>query len=101
MKNIFCIDKYTVAMCDPKMINSVVKRLWSGFCFMHSEIRMIEGDKNIFRIGTTEIPTLPADKEYALRVDENGVSIIGNSFGGLMRGFMTFILKMRWKHVTY
>ena len=94
MKNIFCIDKYTVAMCDPKMINSVVKRLWSGFCFMHSEIRMIEGDKNIFRIGTTEIPTLPADKEYALRVDENGVSIIGNSFGGLMRGFMTLILKI-------
>jgi len=82
-----------VATADPRMNNGTVRRLWKGFCLTLGELDVKEGKPFTFRLGNTELPELSDGKEYALRVNENGAAIVGNSYGGLMRGYASLLMK--------
>ncbi|MDD6799703.1 MAG: family 20 glycosylhydrolase [Firmicutes bacterium] len=80
-----------------RMNNRTVKRLWNSFCFCNGEIDLNTTDEIIFRIGETETPMLPRGSEFALKVDEKGICIIGENYGGLMRGFFALLMKAEYE----
>lgn len=94
------INQKILAIADPQMNNQTVKNLWSGFGLKCSEIEFEEGERFTFRIGEIELPALPCDKDYALCIDEKGAAIIGKDYGGLMRGFMSLLMKIEWEEQT-
>ena len=81
-------------VADERMNNDTVKKLWNSFTLTMGEICFEKGEACTFRLGDTQLPTLSSGKEYALRVDESGVAIVGKDYGGLMRGFMSFLMKI-------
>jgi len=83
----------TVA-ADPRMCNPSVKALWRSFSLGKGELAVNPGPECTFRLGETDLPALPEGKEYALRVDEKGAAIVGKDYGGLMRGFMSLLMKI-------
>ena len=84
------------AIADPQMNNSTAAALWSSFCLDGSALTFEAGTPCTFRIGDVELPTLSEGKEYALRVTEAGVAIVGKDYGGLMRGFMSLLMKIEY-----
>ena len=40
---------------------------------------------------------LPRGSEFALKVDEKGICIIGENYGGLMRGFFALLMKAEYE----
>ncbi len=85
--------KLTV-QADKRMNNKTVKKLWNSFCFGDITLDIKSVDDCIFRLGDTKLPDLNDGKEYALRVDKNGAAIVGKDYGGLMRGFISLLMKI-------
>ncbi len=95
------IIKQTItAIGDPQMNNGIVQKLWSNFCLKSSNIEFMEGERFTFRIGEIDLPTLPCGKEYALCINEAGAAVVGKDYGGLMRGFMSLLMKIEWEGQT-
>lgn len=96
MRNAFVLSSRATVCCDKKMQNDTVKNLWKSFCLGSGELVFTDGPDNTFRLGDTQLPALPEGKEYAVSIDEKGVAIAGDSYGGLMRGFMVALM-----HIDY
>ena len=94
------ISQRTLAIADPQMNNETVQKLWKGFCLQGGEIEFAEGAPFSFRMGETDLPNLPDGKDYALCIEEKGAAIIGKDYGGLMRGFMSLLMKIEWEEQT-
>ncbi len=94
MQEHFTLNLKTTAYANEKMNNKTVKNLWNSFTLTEGEIEIIPTEQFIFKIGNTEVPTLEEGSEYALTVDSNGIAIIGENYGGLMRGFYSLIMKI-------
>ena len=95
------LNAVTTIVADPRMCNESAKKLWRGFFLNAGSLTVQPGDANTFRLGSTPLPCLPEGKEYALTVDENGAAIVGKDYGGLMRGFMSFLMKIEYGKNTY
>ncbi len=87
-------DNKTLAFADERMNNESVKKMWNSFTFTTGQIFLKKGKENTFLIGDISLPELKKDKEYALKVDENGIAIVGKDYGGLLRGFFSLIMKI-------
>ncbi len=96
MSDAFLIPNRLTAVADPKMNNETVQKLWRGFSLTLGEIAFEQGEKNTFRLGEEPLPALSEGKEYALSVSEKGAAVIGKDFGGLMRGFLSLLMKMEY-----
>lgn len=96
MNKYFIFHEKVSAAADPKMNNSTVKRLWNSFCLTNSELEIKAGERFTFRLGDTSFPVLKENKEYALCVNENGAAIVGKDYGGLMRGFLSLLMKIEY-----
>lgn len=96
MENILVLNHTATASADPKMCNESTRKLWRSFLLGAGSITLEPGEANTFRLGSTPLPNLPAGKEYALAVDENGAAIVGRDYGGLMRGFMSLLMKIEY-----
>ena len=95
--NDFLLGENTVsATADSRMHNETVKKLWNSFTLTTGDIRLKKGDDFTFCIGDAQLPTLPGGKEYALSVTETGIAIVGKDYGGLMRGFMSLLMKIEY-----
>lgn len=90
----FTINKNVKAAADLRLDNPTIRNLWNSFCLTQSEIEFSEGTENTFVIGDAKVPTLPEGREFAISVTDNGVAIVGNDYGGLVRGFVTFLMKI-------
>ncbi len=96
MSEYLVLDSKSIAVADERMNNETVKKLWNSFTLTTGEIDLNKGENFTFCLGDTQLPTLSPDKEYALRVDENGVAIVGKDYGGLMRGFASLLMKIEY-----
>ncbi len=96
MNNFFPFGTKVTAFADERMNNQTVKNLWKSFCFGLSELTVISSDKLSFVIGSAKPPICPEDKEYSIFADENGVAVTGRDYGGLMRGFITLLMKLKY-----
>ncbi len=94
MSKTFVLSSRVAVCADKKMQNDTVKNLFKSFCLGDGEITFTDGPDNTFRVGQTALPTLPEGKEYAIAVDENGIAIVGENYGGLMRGFMVALMQI-------
>lgn len=101
MKNSLTLTTSTTVVADPRMHNTSVKQLWRSFLLGKGELALRPGEENTFRLGDTPLPTLPAGKEYALTVNEQGAAIVGRDYGGLMRGFMSLLMKIEYGKNRY
>ena len=101
MKNSLTLTTSTTVVADPRMHNTSVKQLWRSFLLGKGELTLHSGEENTFRLGDTPLPTLPAGKEYALTVNEQGAAIVGRDYGGLMRGFMSLLMKIEYGKNRY
>lgn len=97
MQNCFVLSPKVTARADQKMHNDTTKKLFQSFCLGDGEITFTEGPANTFCLGSTPVPTLPEGKEYAICIDENGIAIAGDSYGGLMRGFMVMLMQIDYQ----
>ena len=90
---LLCNNKATV-VADERMNNKTVKQLWNSFTLTTGEICFEKGENFTFRLGNTQLPTLSEGKEYVLKIDDKGAAIVGKDYGGLMRGFMSLLMKI-------
>ena len=86
---------------DPGMCNPSVQKLWQSFFLGKGDLTLCPGESNTFRLGSTPLPILPEGKEYALTADETGVAIVGRDYGGLMRGFVSLLMKIEYGKNTF
>ncbi len=84
------------AKADITLNNDTVKKLWNSFSYGCSEIEFCEGQNNTFIIGEAELPNLSDGKEYAISITEKGVAVVGNNYGGLVRGFIALIMQIEY-----
>lgn len=96
MRNDYLLDGRVTARADTALNNGMVKKLWRSFSLNCSELEFTEGRPFTFVLGDIQLPELEADKEYALCVEENGAAVIGKDYGGLMRGFVSLVMKMEF-----
>lgn len=96
MDKYFVLSAKATAKADKKMNNNTVKNLFKSFCLGDGELTLTEGADNTFVLGTTQVPALPAGKEWALQVDENGAAVVGRDAACLMRGFMVLLMKIEY-----
>lgn len=101
MENMLALTPKITVIADPKMCNESVKNLWRSFLLGKGELTLAPGIENTFRLGRTPLPVLADGKEYALAVDENGAAIVGRDYGGLMRGFMSLLMKIEYGKNSY
>lgn len=88
----FAIGTKVAAAACGQMDNPTVKNLWRGFCYGQSELEIIHREDFVFSVGTAEVPTLAAGKDYTLSVTKDGICIVGRDYGGLMRGFAVLLM---------
>lgn len=93
MKNFFVLSANVSVKANKNMNNTSVKKIWQSFTLGESKLEINPVDEFVFQIGNVELPELD-NGDYALRVNENGVSIVGRDYPSLMRGFMSFIMKI-------
>ncbi len=96
MNNYYILSNNVSAIANRQMNNKAVKNLWNSFFLKEGEISFTPTENFTFCIGKTAIPTLEQDCEYSLCIDENGIAIQGKDYGGLIRGFMSFLLKIEY-----
>ena len=96
MSEYLVLDSKSTAVADERMNNETVKKLWNSFTLTTDKICLEKGDDFTFRLGNTQLPLLSEGKEYVLKVDENGAAIVGKDYGGLMRGFMSLLMKIEY-----
>ena len=101
MENSLTLTTSTTVVADPRMHNTSVKQLWRSFLLGKGDLILQPGEENTFRLGRTPLPVLADGKEYALAVDENGAAIVGRDYGGLMRGFMSLLMKIEYGKNSY
>jgi len=94
MKGYLLLDNMSTVVADQGMNNETAKRLWNSFTLATGEICFEKGEDLTFRLGNTQLPTLSEGKEYALKVDDNGAAIVGKDYGGLMRGYISLLMKI-------
>lgn len=90
----YMIQPQTAARVNRKMNNRTVKTLWNRFCFGAGELQTTPCDEMLFCVGGVAVPPLPAGCAYALRVNENGVALVGRDFTALMNGFAALLMKI-------
>lgn len=90
----------TATACG-KMDNKTIQKLWNGFTLTMGTLEITPCEDFVFRVGETALPALPADSEYALRVDENGIAIAARDYGGLVRGFMTLLMRIEYQNKRF
>ena len=100
MSDYLFLDNKTTVIADDRMNNETVKKLWNSFNLTMGDISFEKGETYTFQLGNTPLPTLSAGKEYALKVDKHGAAITGKDYGGLMRGFMSLLMKMESDETT-
>ena len=96
MKDFFVLNGRLTAVADKKMNNQTVQNLWNSFCLTDGTLALQSGENCTFRLGNEELPTLAEGKEYALSVTEMGAAIVGKDYGGLMRGFISLLMKIEY-----
>ncbi len=96
MNGYLLLDNKSTVFADQRMSNKTVKNLWNSFTLTTGEICFEKGENFTFRLGNTQLPILSKDKEYVLKVDENGAAIVGKDYGGLMRGFISLLMKIEY-----
>ena len=101
MKNTSVLHAAAAAAADPRMCNPSTQKLWHSFFLNSGSLQLQPGPENTFRLGSTPLPSLAAGKEYALVVDEDGAAIVGKDYGGLMRGFMSLLMKIEYGKNTF
>ncbi len=99
MENRYSLKTAVCAYADPKMNNETVKSLWNGFTLTCSALTLSAGLPNTFVLGNEPIPQLPEGKEYALSVTESGAAVIGRDYGGLMRGYISLLMKIHYTNL--
>ena len=92
MNDYLFLDSNTPVIADESMNNETVKKLWNSFSLTAGTLCFEKGEKYTFRFGTAQLPILPKGKEYALKVDQAGIAIVGKDYGGLMRGFIALLI---------
>ena len=91
----FSFCKEVSAVCDPRMIRDMTKKLWHSFCLKSAVLTLQPGQTNTFVVGEAALPALPEGKEYAISVEPKGAAVVGRDYGGLMRGFFVLLMKIR------
>ena len=94
MSKYLVLDSKSKVVADERMSNETVKKLWNSFTLTIGEICFEKAENFTFRLGNTPLPILSDEIEYALTVDERGAAIVGKDYGGLMRGFMSLLMKI-------
>lgn len=101
MNGYFCLPEKLTASANDKMCNGTVKKLWSSFTAGESALTLCQSERFVFTIGNAAEPKLCEGSEFAITVTEDGVSVAGDSFGGLMRGFFALLMKIELKGSGY
>ncbi|MBQ6831572.1 MAG: family 20 glycosylhydrolase [Oscillospiraceae bacterium] len=87
------------AKADKRMHHETVKNLWRGFTLTCSVLSLEDGPENTFVLGNCQIPHLPEGKEYALEITSAGAAVIGQDYGGLMRGYISLLMKIGYNNL--
>ncbi|MGI6280117.1 MAG: family 20 glycosylhydrolase [Acutalibacteraceae bacterium] len=96
MENYFLFNKNITAKTDVALNNQTAKNLFNSFCFGCAEIDFTKGEKNTFVVGNPKIPELPSCKEFIISVEKDGIAVVGENYGGLMRGFISLLMRIEY-----
>jgi len=94
MTGFYLLSPTVRATAHAEMDNPTVKKLWRSFTRTSSALTLVPCGEFVFRLGETPLPPLPAGKEYAFSADAHGIAVVGRDYGGLMRGFLSMLMKI-------
>lgn len=100
MNTYFFLKNNLKVTAHKQMNNKTVEKLWDSFCLGEGKLIFGLTEDCIFCTENAELPVLPPDKEYILKVDETGIAIVGKDYGGLMRGFASLLMKIEYDNDT-
>lgn len=92
----FALSRNIKVIANKRMDNGTVKKFWKSFCLGNGELEITPVDDFVFIIGNADLPELTDGKEYALKVNENGIAVVGRDYSGLMHGFMAMLMKIEY-----
>lgn len=98
MENRYVVQENATATAYAGLDNPTVQKLWKSFQLNRGSLRVSPVEDYVFRLGDAPLPTLTPGREFALAVGAQGVAIVGADFGGLMRGFFSFLLKLEYEN---
>lgn len=93
-KEYFYFQDQLPVLADSKLNNETMRQLWRGFCANAADLRWEPGQENTLRTAGMEIPSVPAGKEFAIRVTPEGLAMAGRDYGGLARGLMVLMQRI-------
>ena len=82
------------ATAHPCFHKDIFQTLWQGFTYRSSTLHLTETDKLLFQIGDAE-PLPTGGHAYSIHVTEGGVCIRAETEGDLIRGWMTWLDRLR------
>ena len=88
----FIIEREVRATAHTSVDTDIIKEFWRGFSYTSSAISFEVTEELVFEIGKAKIPSLDGN-EYAINVEKNGVSVVGENEKALLRGVMTLLDK--------
>lgn len=94
----FIISNRIAASVCAEFGNESIKNVWRGFTFGQSELVAEPTSKQAYSVtvGTSPLPSLPADKEYAYRVTASGIALRGKDYPSLVRGFFDLMMQVEY-----
>lgn len=87
----FYLSKESVATVNKDLDKQTIELLFKCFSIELVQIMMKNTKAYVFRIGTVELPVLRAGKEFVIRVNKNGIAIVGKDEKKLMRGILVLV----------
>lgn len=98
MDDFYISNSKTVVTAHRLMNNTAVKRLWKSFCLEDGEIEIKPCDEFVLKIGNPDIVRINGESEYVLSADKNGIFIKARDYPGLMRGFYSLLMKIKYNN---
>ena len=95
----FRISASLAAKAHTCLTNAVFEEFWHGFTFHRSHIVISQTDEYRFTVGQVQ-EISPNGNAYAIRVTEDGISIVANDEKGLRIGFMTLLDRIRLENTA-
>lgn len=90
----FVFMRVLQAVGDPRLRNVTILSLWQGFCGTGGDLILRDGKANSFATEGMELPALPPDEEFVIRITQRGIAIVGRDYGGLARGLMVAMMRI-------
>lgn len=99
-KTYFYFGSTLVGVGNNRLNNEMIRSLWCGFCHRASHLILKTGQPFSFQVGSQPLPEVPAGKEFAIQVTEQGIGLAARDYPSLARAMMVLMMRIEAVDLT-